>query len=1116
MAKGRPSRDLQRPPHFTFRTPLLPFEVFARWADDCRWPALDADDSTWQEAVEAARPALCAHLADILRQPHVRDALFLASPGLHEQLDDWLQRPDTARARKVEWALTRYVARMAGRCTPFGLFSGISVGRVTPQSQLAVGATADYRRHTRLDNDYLFALTDWLSRDRAVRDHLSWRPNSSIFRSGQRLRYVEARLDGKRRSHHLVKIDPDEYLDATLARAAAGATARSLAQALVADDPEIAEDEASDFIDELIDCQLLVSRLTPAVTGREPIHGIIGELESVPEAPMGERSAGVLAAVRDALTQLDHSGLGAPTDHYRAIAQLLEPLSVEIDLARLFQVDMVKPAPDATLGERVLAEIERGVSLLHRLAETPENDPLRDFRDAFSRRYETREVPLQEALDEDSGIGFIAGGDIAADPSPLLRDLVFPGARTPAVARTGNVAWYRFLARRLHGHRRPADGPLELSDRDFEQHGTAEPLPLPDALSAMATLAARSPEALAAGDFQLRLMGAHGPSGARITGRFCHASPAVEQTVRAHLQAEEALRPEAVFAEIVHLPEGRIGNIMCRPVLRAHEIPFLGLSGAPREQQIALDDLYVSVVSQRIVLRSRRLGREVIPRLSTAHNLRLGVGVYRFLGYLQSQGLASLGWSWGPLADMPYLPRVKSGRLVLERARWSLDAAALRPLVNAIRSSAKQPLNVQRARVFRALQQLRATWELPRWVVLEDGDNELPVDLDNPLSCDSLGQLLKNRDRVVLRELFPAREDLACSGPEGRYAVELVVPYVASHARRQSPGRPLPGPVQRSFAPGSEWLYSKIYAGVGSLDRVLDEAIAPLCQTVTDQGIAHQWFFIRYADSEDHVRVRWRGQPERLTGELLPALHQALAPLLRDRVVWSLQLGTYEREVERYGGADGIELAEQLFHADSDAVLELLPYFAGDDAADLRWQMALLGSDALLDDLGFDLEQKLALLTRMRDSFGHEFNANASFYKRIGANYRPQAKSLMQLLQWPFRTIAEQPAAAAAPVAADEGDEDALEEEEDIMAACARALARRSRRMQPIARQLRELEDAGRLDQPLPDLASSYLHMYINRILRSAQRAQELVLYDYLRRLYGSLRARAQQAKRGS
>jgi thiopeptide-type bacteriocin biosynthesis protein len=69
-------------------------------------------------------------------------------------------------------------------------------------------------------------------------------------------------------------------------------------------------------------------------------------------------------------------------------------------------------------------------------------------------------------------------------------------------------------------------------------------------------------------------------------------------------------------------------------------------------------------------------------------------------------------------------------------------------------------------------------------------------------------------------------------------------------------------------------------------------------------------------------------------------------------------------------------------------------------------------------------------------------------------------------------------------------------------------LRRRSLSVAPVLAELRAFAQAGRLSMPLHDLAASCLHMHANRMLRSAQRAQELVLYDFLARLDQSRAAR--------
>ena len=54
-------------------------------------------------------------------------------------------------------------------------------------------------------------------------------------------------------------------------------------------------------------------------------------------------------------------------------------------------------------------------------------------------------------------------------------------------------------------------------------------------------------------------------------------------------------------------------------------------------------------------------------------------------------------------------------------------------------------------------------------------------------------------------------------------------------------------------------------------------------------------------------------------------------------------------------------------------------------------------------------------------------------------------------------------------------------------------------------------ENRGALTVSLSELAPSYIHMHVNRLIRSAQRAHELVLYDLLARLYESKLARAKK-----
>jgi hypothetical protein len=295
-------------------------------------------------------------------------------------------------------------------------------------------------------------------------------------------------------------------------------------------------------------------------------------------------------------------------------------------------------------------------------------------------------------------------------------------------------------------------------------------------------------------------------------------------------------------------------------VLRGHEIPFLGRSGAPPDRQLELSDLLVSVDGDRIVLRSRRLGREVLPRLTTAHQHARGLGVYRFLCALQHQGVRTgLFWDWGPLASAPFLPRVSSGRLVLSRARWNLGREDLAAFGEPPGSSQ-----------FAAVQRLRARRGMPRHVALADADNELLVDLGNVLSVEALARQVRRRTFATLVEVTPP-DQLCVSGPEGRFVHQVLVPFVRPPSDPPPAARPAgtPTTVPRRFPPGSEWLYLRLFTGPATAERVLDRAGAAV-ETALARAAADRWFFLRYGDPHWHLRVRVHGRPEALLGEVLP------------------------------------------------------------------------------------------------------------------------------------------------------------------------------------------------------------------------------------------------------
>lgn len=331
----------------------------------------------------------------------------------------------------------------------------------------------------------------------------------------------------------------------------------------------------------------------------------------------------------------------------------------------------------------------------------------------------------------------------------------------------------------------------------------------------------------------------------------------------------------------------------------------------------------------------------------------------------------------------------------------------------------------------------------------------------------------RQRPSAVVEEDLQRLVGSPVASAEGAFANEVCVSFRADQRLVPPVDKPAESGIVRGFAPGDEWLYVRLYAAPASADRLLSEVVAPLVKAARAAGRLSRWFFIRYSDPDHHLRLRFSGDPAWLVSEFLPNLRAGLTEPFATGQANRLELGTYLREVERYGGPAGMEACEEWFEADSDTVLALLPLLRAVGALDLRWRLALVAMRDSLDVLGLVPEEQILLLARSRDGFARGAGDGPALETSLAKKYRAERAAIERLL------------VGSAPVE---------------FAPALASLAERREKLTKPAKTLAEARARGSLLGELGDLAGSLLHMDINRLLRSAQNAHEVVLYDLLRR----------------
>jgi len=359
----------------------------------------------------------------------------------------------------------------------------------------------------------------------------------------------------------------------------------------------------------------------------------------------------------------------------------------------------------------------------------------------------------------------------------------------------------------------------------------------------------------------------------------------------------------------------------------------------------------------------------------------------------------------------------------------------------------------------------REAWQVPRHVQLGGGDRRLLLDLDDPAQLGQVRDELRRGRPVTVHEAIPGPGDAWLPGPGGRYLTELVVPLrLAAPQGSPAPenGHLSPVPAQlvpwevRLRPPGSEWLYVKLYGPREDEDELLAGPVRELAEAAVRDGLASGWFFLRYGDPDPHLRLRFRGDPGRLTGRLLPRLLEWAGGLVAAGACDRFAVDSYEREVERYGGPEGMAAAEELFAADSRCVAGLLGCLRGGLGLD-RVGLAVVSTDDLLDSLGLGPRQRLAW-----------YGARVADRRAAGPEHRRRKAALRPLLADP-RQLASLPGGRAA----------------------LGHLAERRAALAPVAERLAGLS--------LEDLAASFAHLHANRLLGTDPGAERLVLGLLLR-----------------
>ncbi|WP_338762653.1 lantibiotic dehydratase [Bernardetia sp. ABR2-2B] len=1021
-------------------------------------------------------------------------AIFLSSPNFQNTVKEYEEgKLKDKKVEKFSLSKAKYDLRSRFRCTPFGTFAGISAGKLASKNEGFVHQGIK-KYHLSLDMSVLGAWIDKLHQIQEFLEVLTFYPNNTLYQFGEDKRYIESYFEGeKARKYAISNIEWNEYLEQIIEFAKKGKKVTEIAEQLV--DEDISLEEAKEFVLEIIEAQILVSDIALKITG-EPFEDILRDkigfyLENNPQLQHIEKYSFIKESFSLLSELKEYYQKNQPkSTELLAFSQKIKNLGIPFKLSSLFQMDTVLQLENPSLHYSIKEELEKAIDLLKHVHSYKEISTLTSFKEAFSARYESAEVPLMQVLDPEIGLGFPLRSQSNNDNAPLLKGMPLNGGRNIQQPSPQQTRWTQFLQKKYIEALQNKSSLIELTNKELKKElgfipkkyrnskqnknnnpTKEESKNLPLSYSSMITLLTPSSEAIEEGNYKIVHKGTNGSSAVTLLGRFCHADAQTNEYALECIKQEEELS-DKIFAEIVHLPEARVGNVIARPQLRKYEIP-IGVRTAENANSITLDDIRVSVSNGEIKLRSIKYNKEIIPRMSNAHNYSMTeIPAYHFLCTLQNQDvIGSLMFSWNQLANESYLPRVEYEKVILSPQKWII--------------SLKETKIDKNVSTEKALEKLRVYFQdrsIPNRLTFGQGDNILPLFVDNDINLILFWQQLKKMQQVSISEMLYNEDNLFIKDEEGNgYTNEFIIPHLLPSTKSESNSifnttTNLEATLQREYTIGSEWIYFKIYCGVSTADELLLQRLFPLAAQLKQANIITEWFFIRYGDPDHHLRIRFKGKND-FYKTVIESLYKNLNELVENKSVWNIQIDTYKREIERYGSKNMIN-SESLFHKESELICSILQNINEDD--DLRWKLAFLGVDNLLTNFELEIDHKKRLMEVLSESFHKEFGLeNVHDTKILSKSYREKRQTIEEIIENPA-----------------------------IYPAYKELFTRHSLSIKESVDKVIALAKNDELEMSLSNLIASYIHMFLNRYFRANQRKHECIIYYMLFQYYRSAEAK--------
>ncbi|WP_168188655.1 lantibiotic dehydratase [Thermoflavimicrobium daqui] len=877
-------------------------------------------------------------------------------------------------------SLLKYFIRNSTRTTPYGLTAGVSTGRFSEETSINIGSDSSIKKIARPDMEWLYKVIKKSEEILGIK--LRVRINNTLLNKGYKLvnvwnTYLKSPFDKNKEIVDQVSINNTKAVQIVFNSIQDDfMSIKDLLTILHEHYPDVNETVFHNFISELIGKEYLISDLRENLLNNHQFETLIDKLAKY---QIRSDYFDKLESIEEKITYYNHLEIGKGIDTYVSLINQMEEIATS---QNYLQVDMYRNPEQMDLDQNTKNDVEELADFLSIFATPREESSLQNYKNKFIDKYGRREVNLLEVIDEVYGIGLPNRTEenmIQRDQEDILEEYLNNRLIYCLENQQNEISISEEFVSNLRRR--------SIEEEAYANSNDKKSLPRSIELSLFILDNQKDQRRYICSP----LIGSE--SAGQSIGRFMHLLNNKEEILHNLKQVEQTSNKETV--EITFIPKiGRNANVMACETFRDTFLEFGSKTHLPEKKSISLEDIYIGLKGNHFYFRSKSTNNILSFSVNNKFNSNYYPPLFKFMIDASRDRQKNIFHVIQVIDRISRkfikFPRVSYKNLILSPAVWRLESSFFKR-GNQI---------VSKNEFTKLLAEYRLKYKIPDQVFVQEWDQRLLLDLNDQQCIELLYSFYRKNDKIKLLEtIFKTNDQITKDSEGNRYLSEFV--FLLQQKRPEKQIFNMDKAVekisnvsedsdQRVFFPFSRWMYLKMYIQPELENEVLISYIYQFANKLVALNLAKKFFFIRYKDNKQHIRLRFDLAMDIDFNHLLKETIRFSEELKRLKIMGAWSIDSYERELERYGGMQCIEQAEEFFYDDSLATIEILKAMEENNITMDEDTIVVISLAKLMHDAGISIEKQFEILDSVvkKDDYRDLFNKDRkNWIKMINSDH---------------------------------------------------------------------------------------------------------------------------------